>query len=379
MGRLQAGYRLPLLAGLLVALTACQQEQKAAGAAMQMPPSGVDVVVTEPAPLELADTLAGRVSAFRVAEIRPQVSGIVRKRFFEEGARVKAGDKLYQIDPTLYEAALASAEAQLAVAEANAYSARLKAERYQELSAKSAISKQEVDDSQAAWKQAQAQIKAASAAVRSAQVNLGYTEITAPISGIISRSLVTEGALVSAQQATPMTVIRQTSPVYVDVQSPADLVMAMKTSNASKVALELKDGSTFEEQGVLQFADVGVDEGTGTVNVRALFDNSKGLLLPGMFVRARITTAALDSAILIPQQSLVRNANGSTVVMLVNDANVVEPRPVQAGVAVGDKWLIRSGLNGGEKVIVSGLQKARPGATVAPNVVNAAAEPAAAR
>lgn len=385
MGRLHTRpgfYRLPLLGGMVLALSACQGEKAAAPAAMQMPPAAVDVVTVQPQAVELTETLAGRVSAYRVAEIRPQVSGIILKRYFAEGATVKAGDKLYQIDPALYQAALASAEAQLAVAEANAYSARLKAERYKELSRSSAISKQEVDDSEAGSKQADAQIQAARAAVRSAQVNLGYTEITAPISGVISRSSITEGALVSAQQAGALTVIRQISPVYVDVQSPADTVMRLKSNNTSgKVTLELKDGTAFPEDGRLQFADVGVDEGTGTVNVRALFDNSNGLLLPGMFVRARLVSANLEHAILIPQQSLVRNANGTTVVMLVNDANVVEVRPVNVGSAVADKWLVTSGLKGGEKLIMAGLQKAQPGATVAPNPVGAEAPatPAAAQ
>ncbi|MCY0967147.1 efflux RND transporter periplasmic adaptor subunit [Parathalassolituus penaei] len=364
-------YRLPLLGAMLLSLAACQQGEqgKAGAAAMQMPPAGVDVVTVATQPLELSDTLPGRVSAYRVAEIRPQVSGIIRKRFFEEGAFVKAGDKLYQIDPALYQAALASAEAQLAVAEANAYSARVKAERYKALSKTSAISKQEVDDSEAASKQADAQIKAARAAVRSAEVNLGYTEITAPISGVISRSLYTEGALVSAQQSTALTIIRQISPVYVDVQSPAESFLQLKHSDAAKVLLELKNGSTMAEEGKLQFADVGVDEGTGMVNVRVLFQNEDRSLLPGMFVRARLVTETLDAAMLVPQQSVQRNPNGSTTVMLVNDANQVEARPVELGQAVGDKWLVRSGLNGGEKVILSGLQKAAPGATVNPNPV----------
>lgn len=364
-------YRLPLLGAMLLSLAACQQGEqgKAGAAAMQMPPAGVDVVTVATQPLELSDTLPGRVSAYRVAEIRPQVSGIIRKRFFEEGAFVKAGDKLYQIDPALYQAALASAEAQLAVAEANAYSARVKAERYKALAKTSAISKQEVDDSEAASKQANAQIQAARAAVRSAQVNLGYTEITAPISGVISRSLYTEGALVSAQQSTALTVIRQISPVYVDVQSPAESFLQLKNSDAAKVLLELKNGSTMAEEGKLQFADVGVDEGTGMVNVRVLFQNEDRSLLPGMFVRARLVTETLDAAMLVPQQAVLRNPNGSTTVMLVNDANQVEARPVELGQAVGDKWLVRSGLNGGEKVILSGLQKAAPGATVNPNPV----------
>jgi membrane fusion protein (multidrug efflux system) len=379
MRRHQAGsgyLKLPLLAALVLTLSACQEEeQQAASAAKQMPPTGVDVVQLAPQSFELADTLAGRVTAYRVAEIRPQVTGIILKRFFNEGAKVKAGDKLYQIDSTLYEAELSSARAQLAVAEANAYSARLKAERYKELSRTSAISRQDVDDSQASWKQSEAQIKLAEAAVRSAEINLGYTKITAPISGVISRSSITEGALVSAQQEGALTVIRQISPIYVDVQSPAVKVMGMKSSASSlDVSLALQDGSTYSETGKIQFTDVGVDQGTGTVNIRTLFDNKNGLLLPGMFVRANIAHDRVENAILVPQKAVSRNPDSTTTVMVVGADNVVQPRPVVVTRAVGDQWLVSSGLQVGEQVVVAGLQKIRAGATVAPHLINVSAE-----
>ena len=372
-----SGYlKLPLLAALVVALSACQEEQaQQAAAAPQMPPAAVDVVEVTPQSYQVTETLSGRVSAYRVAEIRPQVSGIILKRYFEEGTRVKAGDKLYQIDPTLYQANLESAKANLAVAEANAYSARLRADRYAELSKKSAISRQDVDDSAAQAKQAEAQIKAARAAVQTAQVNLGYTEITAPISGVISRSNITEGALVSAQQATPLTVIRQVSPVYVDVQAPAIKVMGMKKDDVSPdVMLELQDGSKFDETGTIQFADVGVDEGTGTVNVRSLFANQDGLLLPGMFVRARIASDQIDDAILIPQKAVTRNPDGSTTVLVVDDTDTVQLRPVVVTRAVDNQWVVTSGLSEGQRVIVAGLQKVQPGAKAAPNTVAAHSE-----
>ena len=371
-----SGYlKLPLLAALVVALSACQEEQAQQAAAPQMPPAAVDVVEVTPQSYQVTETLSGRVSAYRVAEIRPQVSGIILKRYFEEGTRVKAGDKLYQIDPTLYQANLESAKANLAVAEANAYSARLRADRYAELSKKSAISRQDVDDSAAQAKQAEAQIKAARAAVQTAQVNLGYTEITAPISGVISRSNITEGALVSAQQATPLTVIRQVSPVYVDVQAPAIKVMGMKKDDVSPdVTLELQDGSKFDETGTIQFADVGVDEGTGTVNVRSLFANQDGLLLPGMFVRARIASDQIDDAILIPQKAVTRNPDGSTTVLVVDDTNTVQLRPVVVTRAVDNQWVVTSGLSEGQRVIVAGLQKVQPGAKAAPNTVAAHSE-----
>lgn len=352
---------------LLLSLAGCGDQNNSAAQAMQMPPPGVDVVTLHSERLELTDTLAARVSAFRTAEIRPQVSGIILKRFFEEGATVKAGDKLYQIDPTLYQATLASAEAQLAVAEANAYTARLKADRYKKLSKTSAISEQDLDDSEAAAKQTEAQVKAAQASVRSAKINLGYTEITAPIPGIISRSTITEGSLVSAQQSTPLTIIRQIAPVYVDIQRPAASVMRMKNPDLSHtVTVELDDGTPYSESGELQFTDVSVDQGTGTVNVRALFENKDGLLLPGMFVRANVPSSLIENAILVPQQAIVRQANATTTAYVVNADNVVEMRGVEVTRALGDKWLLKTGLEDGDRVIVSGLQKIQPGITVSP-------------
>lgn len=362
-------YRLLLAAAsaALLTLAGCSEQQAAAPQTMQMPPPAVDVVTLQSQPLELKDTLAGRVSAFRTAEIRPQVSGIILKRFFEEGATVNAGDKLYQIDPTLYQAALASAEAQLTVAEANAYAANLKAKRYKELSKKSAISAQEVDDSEAAAKQADAQVKAAQAAVRSAKVNLGYTEITAPIPGVISRSTITEGALVSAQQATALTTIRQLSPVNVDIQRPAASLVKMKNPSLSRiVTVELDDGTPHSESGELQFADVSVDPGTGTVNVRAQFENKDALLLPGMFVRANVPSQRIENALLVPQVAIIRQANAVTTAMVVNDSNTVEMRVVEVSRAIDDQWLVKSGLRHGDRVIVSGLQKVKPGIVVAP-------------
>lgn len=355
------------VSALLLTLVGCSKQQGGAAPAAQMPPPAVDVVTLSSETLELKDTLAGRVSAFRTAEIRPQVTGIILKRFFDEGATVKAGDKLYQIDPTLYQATLASAEAELSIANANAYAARLKADRYKELSRKSAISKQEVDDSDAAAKQAEAQVKAAQAAVRTARINLGYTEITAPISGVIGRSTITEGALVSAQQSNALTVIRQLSPIYVDIQRPAASLMRMKNPSLSHdVTIELDDGTPYEEVGELQFADVSVDPGTGTVNVRALFKNDSNLLLPGMFVRANVPSSLINDAILVPQKAIMREANAATTTYIVNSSNVVEMRGVEVTRTIGDKWLVKAGLEAGDRVIVSGLQKVKPGITVAP-------------
>lgn len=365
-------YQLPLLLGAVLALAGCGDKSPAAAGASapQMPPPAVEVVTLHTQSVEMNDLLPARVSAFRSAEIRPQVSGIITKRYFQEGAIVKQGDKLYQIDPSLYQAQLESAQAQLAVAEANAYAAKLKADRYKALSKKSAISQQDLDDSEAQAKQTQAQVQAAKAAVRSAQVNLSYTEITAPIPGIISRSNITEGALVSAQQANELTTIRQISPVYVDIKRPAASLISMKDAGLSRdVTIELDDGSAHEEVGHLQFSDVSVDQTTGTVNVRALFDNQDGTLLPGMFVRANVPSQRLENALLVPQRAVIRQANAVTTALVVNQDFVAELRVIQVSRAIGDQWLVKNGLKDGERVIVTGLQKVQTGMPVNPEDV----------
>ncbi len=361
MGTHMTSFRLRLAAVtslMLMTLAGCSEQQGGTAPGAQSQPPAVGVVTMSSERLELTDTLPGRVSAYRTAEIRPQVNGIILKRFFAEGAYVEEGDKLYQIDPTLYKANVESAKAQLAVAKANAYAANLTAKRYKELATKSAISAQEVDDSEANAKQADAQVKAAEAALRTAEVNLGYTEITAPISGVISRSTITEGALVSAQQATPLTVIRQLQPVYVDIKRPAPSLIRMKNPNLSRdVTVELDDGTPFGETGKLQFADASVDEGTGSVNVRVLFENKDNTLLPGMFVRAQVPSALIEEAVLAPQAAVVRQPTGETVVYLVDDNNQVQIHNVKVTRAIGDKWLVQSGLQAGERAIISGLQK----------------------
>ena len=360
-------YQLPLAFSALLALVGCGQQQAGGAAAMQMPPPAVEVATLKATTIELTDLLPARVSAFRSAEIRPQVTGIITKRFFEEGATVKAGDKLYQIDPALYEATLASAKAQLAVAEANAHAAKLKADRYVKLSKQQAISEQELVDSEAAAKQTQAQVQAAKAAVQTAEVNLSYTEIRAPIPGIISRSTITEGALVSAQQANALTVIRQLSPIYVDIQRPAASLMGMKDAELSRsVSIELDDGTQHKEIGALQFSDISVDPSTGTVNVRALFENKDGSLLPGMFVRANVPSVRIENAVLVPQKAVIRQANSVTTAFVVNDKNEVEMRVIAVTRAIGENWLVKAGLQAGDRVIVTGLQKVQTGIVVAP-------------
>ena len=363
-----------LASGLLAGCGDKGEAQQAMGA---MPPAAVDVVTLQTAPLQLMSELTGRTAPRRVAEVRPQVNGIILKRLFTEGSDVKAGQLLYQIDPAVYQAAVASAKANLAKAEANERSARLKAQRYAELVKVKAISRQEYDDADAAWKQQVAEIGAAKAALQSANINLAYTRITAPISGRIGLSSVTEGALVTAQQANSLTSIQQLDPMYVDVrQSTADLlrlkreVAAGQLTNGqkdgAKVSFQLEDGSTYGEQGSLQFSDVTVDETTGMVTLRVIVPNPQDLLLPGMFMRATLQEGERPEGLLVPQTAVTRTPKGGANVMVVTADNKVELREVQLGRMSGESWVVESGLKAGERVIVAGLQKVKPGAEVAP-------------
>ncbi|MFM5164164.1 efflux RND transporter periplasmic adaptor subunit [Aeromonas rivipollensis] len=366
---------LALLASGLLA--GCGDKGEAGQGAGEMPPAAVDVVTLHAAPLQLMSELTGRTAPLRVAEVRPQVNGIILKRLFTEGSDVKAGQLLYQIDPAVYQAAVASAAANLAKAQANEQSARLKAQRYAELVKVKAISRQEYDDADAAWKQQVAEIGAAKAALQSANINLAYTKITAPISGRIGKSAVTEGALVTAQQADSLTSISQLDPMYVDVrQSTADLLrlkrqvaagkLVQDESKGAKVRFQLEDGSQYSEEGSLQFSDVTVDETTGMVTLRVLVPNPHDLLLPGMFMRATLQEGERPQGLLVPQTAVTRTPKGGATVMVVTADNKVELREVQLSRVVGDSWVVESGLKAGEKVIVAGLQKVKPGALVAP-------------
>ena len=364
---------LALLASGLLA--GCGDKGEAGQGAGEMPPAAVDVVTLHAAPLQLMSGLTGRTAPLRVAEVRPQVNGIILKRLFTEGSDVKAGQLLYQIDPAVYQAAVASAKANLAKAQANEQSARLKAQRYAELVKVKAISRQEYDDADAAWKQQVAEIGAAKAALQSANINLAYTKITAPISGRIGKSAVTEGALVTAQQADSLTSISQLDPMYVDVrQSTADLLrlkrqvaagkLVQDESKGAKVRFQLEDGSQYSEEGSLQFSDVTVDETTGMVTLRVLVPNPHDLLLPGMFMRATLQEGERPQGLLVPQTAVTRTPKGGATVMVVTADNKVELREVQLSRVVGDSWVVESGLDAGEKVIVAGLQKVKPGAVV---------------
>ncbi|WP_407578921.1 efflux RND transporter periplasmic adaptor subunit [Citrobacter koseri] len=334
----------------------------------------VTVHVVESAPLAVTTELPGRTTPFRIAEVRPQVSGIVLKRNFTEGSDIEAGQSLYQIDPATYQADYDSAKGELAKSEAAAAIAHLTVKRYVPLVGTKYISQQEYDQAIADARQADAAVIAAKAAVESARINLAYTKVTSPISGRIGKSSVTEGALVTNGQATELATVQQLDPIYVDVtQSSSDFMRLRqsveqgslhKDNTRSNVELVMENGQAYPLKGTLQFSDVTVDESTGSITLRAVFPNPQHTLLPGMFVRARIDEGIQPNAILVPQQGVTRTPRGDAMVMIVNDKDQVEARDVIATQAIGDKWLINKGLQPGDKVIVSGLQKARPGEQV---------------
>ncbi|PSF20943.1 efflux transporter periplasmic adaptor subunit [Escherichia coli] len=334
----------------------------------------VTVHVVEKAPLAVTTELPGRTTAFRIAEVRPQVSGIVLKRNFTEGSDIEAGQSLYQIDPATYQADYDSAKGELAKSEAAAAIAHLTVKRYVPLVGTKYISQQEYDQAIADARQADASVIAAKAAVEGARINLAYTKVTSPISGRIGKSNVTEGALVTNGQATELATVQQLDPIYVDVTQSSNDFMRLKQSveqgslhkdsASSTVELVMENGQSYPLKGSLQFSDVTVDESTGSITLRAVFPNPQHTLLPGMFVRARIDEGVQPNAILVPQQGVTRTPRGDATVMVVNDKSQVESRAVVAAQAIGDKWLISEGLQPGDKVIVSGLQKARPGVQV---------------
>lgn len=358
---------LPL--ALSLALVAC----KGGEAPQQGGPGQVTVVTLKPAPVTLKRELAGRANGYQVAEVRPQVSGIVAKRLFTEGSLVKEGQPLYQLDDAAYRAQASSARAQLARAQASANAARLAARRSSELVKSRVISVQDDENAQAAWKQADADVLAARAALDAANVTLGYARITAPISGQIGKSSVTQGALVSAGQATPLATINQLDPIYIDVsQSSAELLQLRREmaegrlQGASELPVEivLEDGSTFAHKGTLEFSEVSVDPSTGSYGLRVRVENPEHVLMPGMFVRAVVGSGVRPDGLLVPMQGIARDAKGNTSAMVVDDEGKVAVRQVVVSRTIGDKWLVESGLKAGDKVIVEGLQKIGPGMPV---------------
>ena len=377
---------LPLLACAVLAIAACDDKKQAGP-----PPSGpveVAVVTLEARRVPLFAELPGRTSAFRVAEVRPQVSGIVQKRMFTEGGAAAAGQQLYQIDSAPYRAALGSAQADLAKARAGLKSIEAKAARYADLVQINAVSRQDYDDVIASLDQAKAQILVAQAEVDTARINVDYTKVYAPISGRIGKSNVTEGALVTANQASALAIVTQLDPIYVDVSQSSSELMRLRRAAAGQgqsaerapVTLTL-DGSSqpYDVPGQLQFSDVTVDPSSGSVQLRAVFPNPHHDLYPGLFVRARIEQGQLDKAILVPQQALVHAPDGSSMVWVVGADGKVGPRPVEIGQAVADSWLVTSGVQAGDQVVVEGLQKIRPGAEVRPVAAKTAAASAPAK
>lgn len=370
------------LAAIALTLAACGQKNGGAGMGMGGP-TEVGYIVAQPQAVGLTTELSGRTSAFLVSEVRPQVGGVIKARLFEEGSIVKAGQSLYQIDPATYQATYNSAAASLAQAQAQATAAKLKADRYRALVESGAVSKQDNDDAQAAAAQTAAAVAVQKASLDTARINLNYTKVAAPISGRIGKSAVTPGALVTANQATPLATVQDLSKIYVDLtQTSAELLKLKQQfasgklgrTNSATVTLKLEDGSTYPTPGTLEFSDVTVDPGTGSVTLRAVFPNPNGVLLPGMYVRAALSQGVASSGILVPQTAISRDPKGGATVMLVG-AKGPEARAVTLGQTVGDKWLVASGLQPGDKVIVEGLQKVRPGAPI--KAVPAGSAPAA--
>jgi membrane fusion protein (multidrug efflux system) len=346
-----------------------------------VPEAGFVVLKSEAVPLVVE--LAGRTSAYETSEVRPQVSGIVRERLFTEGSIVRAGQVLYRIDPSLYRAAEAEAQAALASAQATRAAAQARAERFKPLAEIEAVSKQEYTDAVATARAADAAVAQNRAQLDTTAINLRHTNVSAPISGRIGRSVVTTGALVTASQATPLTTIQRLDPIFVDIQQSSADLLALRRSLASgesipssaDVRLTLEDGSPYPVAGSLQFAEAVVDQNTGTVTLRARFPNPSGILLPGMYVRAQLSQATARDAILVPQQGVARDPRGAATVMLVGPDNKAVLQTVQAERTIGDKWLISSGLKTGDRVIVEGLGRIRAGQVVKP--VPAGSPPAA--
>jgi len=356
------------------ALLGCSGAKAPAGP--QGPPE-VGVITLATRSVGIVDELPGRTVAYRVAEVRPQVSGIVQKRLFAEGSDVRVGEQLYQIDPSSYTAALRSAEAALQRAQANREKAKLLRDRYGPLRENNLVSQQAYDDAVTGFSAAEADVAAAKAQVESARINVVYCQVLSPIAGRIGRSLVTEGALVTSQQSTPLALVQQLDPIYVDItQSSVDMLKLQRAlasgelqrdaKNEAEVNLTLEDGSDYGERGKLQFAEVSVDPSTGAVVLRALFPNPQRELLPGMFVRAQLTQAMKSEALLVPQRGVTRNQRGDAVVLVVGDDNHVAERMVTTARVIGNDWLIDAGLRAGERVILDGLQKVRPGTEVKP-------------
>jgi membrane fusion protein (multidrug efflux system) len=365
-------FRLGAIVALFLAAAGCEGP-KAPPAAPPAPQ--VTVLTVKPQSVTIKTVLPGRTSPTVIAEVRPQVTGIVQSRTFNEGAEVKAGSTLYKLDPATYQTAVESARAAVAKAEAGVQTARRNVERSKELVAIKFVSQQAYEDAVNTLRQSEADLASAKAAAEAARINLGYTSVVAPISGRVGKSAVTAGALVTANQATPLVTIQQTNPMYVDLtQSSAEVLRLRRAmasgelkrarADAARVSLLLEDGTPYQHEGTLQFSDVTVDASTGAITLRALFPNPDGMLLPNMYVRAVIEEGVRDNALLVPQQAVTRDAKGQAIAMVVGANNVVEARPLKTARTIGADWLVDGGLQAGDRVVLEGLQRARPGATV---------------
>jgi membrane fusion protein (multidrug efflux system) len=366
--------RLPYLASALVLsslLSACGSQEAPASAP---PPAEVGIITLKAQAIDLTTTLPGRVTAFQTAEVRPQVGGIVKRRVYAEGTEVKAGSVLYELDPATYQAAYASASASLAKANALAKQAKLIAKRYEGLVAIKAVSQQENDDAQASAAQTQADVALAKAALDKARIELNYTRITSPISGRSGKSSVTAGALLTANQVQALTTVVQLDPIYVDMTQSSSDFLALKRAieqggvNQGKripVKLTLSDGRTYEHAGSVAFSESTVDPSTNSITLRAQFPNPDGQLLPGLFVQAEVAQGQ-QQGVLAPQRALSRNPQGDATAMVLDQDNNVQPRVVKTSRAIGDKWQVVEGLQAGDRLVVDGLQKARPGSVVKP-------------
>ena len=370
-----------LVAGVL--LTACGGDKAKGPPPATVPEVGVLTLAVQP--VQLYSELPGRVTALRTADIRPQVGGILQKRLFTEGTEVKAGQALYQIDPDTYRAAVSRARAALVSAEAQAANTRVIAQRYETLFSQHLANQQDRDNTAVAAARAEADVQVARAALESAQIDLNHTLLTAPIAGRIGRSLVTEGALLKAVQDGALATVQQIDTVYVDIpQSSAELLrlqhdlasgrLQEDAALRTRVTLTLEDGTRYALPGELRFSEVTVDSGTGSVILRAVFPNPQRELLPGMFVRAQVGQAANSAALLMPQAGVSRNARGAATVLVVGDDDVATERVITTGRVVNNQWLVTEGLKPGERVIVEGLQKAKPGAKVRPVAAGAATQ-----
>jgi membrane fusion protein (multidrug efflux system) len=367
-----------------LAVVGCSKHDNGQAAAdnKRAPEAGYVVLKREAVPLRLE--LPGRTAAFETSEVRPQVSGIVQQRLFTEGTVVHAGDILYKIDARLYEAALNQARADLASAIATRDAARTRADRFTELGKSGVISRQDLLDAQATADSSGAAVDRARAAVASAEINLKFTQVSAPITGRIGRSIVTTGALVSAAQTAPLTTIQRLDPMFVDIQQSSAALLSFRRQVAggdlerasTEVNLRLEDGSHYAHAGVLQFAESVVDINTGTVTVRARFPNPEGWLLPGMYVRAEFSPVQAKEAILVPQQGISRDSKGNASALVINADSKAETRTVVTDRTVGDQWLVSKGLQPGDKLIVEGLSKIQPGQEVRPVLVQTAPESA---